>query len=66
MSSPFIYAVGDIPGEDELLVSVLQQIGEWHATNGRDRAAWIVTLGDYVDREPNEWGQVTLPVDPSR
>ncbi len=52
MPSPIIYAIGDIHGELELLVSVLQQIGDWHGSMGRNRATWIVTLGDYVDRGP--------------
>ncbi len=60
MPSPIIYAVGDIHGELELLASVLLRATEWHATNAGDRPAWLVTLGDYVDRGPHSAGVIDL------
>jgi len=60
MPPPLIYAIGDIHGELELLVSVLQQMVEWHAANGSNRPAWLVTLGDYVDRGRHSAGVIDL------
>ncbi len=47
-----IYAIGDIHGHFDQLISVLTQARNYHQTEHSHRSALLVTLGDYVDRGP--------------
>ncbi len=50
---PLIYAIGDVHGHLVQLHSVLRQARDYHQSHMSDRPAWLITLGDYVDRGPN-------------
>lgn len=60
MPQPIIYAVGDIHGELDLLLDVLDQTKTFHRRHQNHRPAWLITLGDYVDRGPNSAEVVEL------
>ncbi len=55
-----IYAIGDIHGEYNKLIDILAQAKAHHERRWADRDAWLVTLGDYVDRGPRSKDVVEL------
>ncbi len=63
-ADPVLYAVGDTHGYIGLLSLLLKKIRHYHAEIYPTREAWLVTIGDYVDRGPSSYDVVTLLIQP--
>ncbi|VAW03030.1 serine/threonine protein phosphatase [hydrothermal vent metagenome] len=55
MSKKVYYAIGDIHGEADRLISLHDHIHKWHEANHQHLARAIIHLGDYVDRGPKSY-----------
>uniref|UniRef100_UPI003183D5B9 metallophosphoesterase family protein n=1 Tax=Edaphosphingomonas laterariae TaxID=861865 RepID=UPI003183D5B9 len=54
------YAIGDVHGCIDQLADLLGQIGTDHLKRGSDAKAYVVLLGDLIDRGPDSRGVVEL------
>ncbi len=60
MEEPIIYAVGDIHGYLSAFYDVIDRAHASHQRNYPDRPAWLVTMGDHIDRGPQSADLIDL------